>query len=400
MLQWLTSILFPASQDELVQLSGKKGEQRSSDQDSHSAGVNLVAIGCLIIFVSLGIAQAISIRLSVGGNGLGYDASAAVTAAEGIKFVFSVAWLVCFNRDSIPMPTAIPASWASESSILFLVAVGFAIQNQVAFLAIERLGASLFAILGNLKIVFTCIFMRLILGKRFTALQWMAVYMLTISAAILKLPFLLSGGSQGGMEEDSHNLAIGFALMVFSTSSSGLCAVVNEMVLKRDTAGAEMPFMLKNAVLYAFGFGINYLVWLSTGVFPLFAWMRANGVFAVVCMTGMGLSCSVVLKYLDNIYRCFAACAQVLLTVLIARLILPPSLAEEPFGVYHAGSLLLLAQAICVYQNHESPRLGWHVVVATIGTFFVCILCYQIDKSRAVSAVVASLLRVGSVHVG
>lgn len=396
-LQWLASRLSPATKDETTQIIEKQEEASPVREEQNSLVANLVAIACLLIFVAAGVAQAISIRFSVGRSGhMAYDASAAVAAAEGAKLVFSLGWVACFDRESMPRPTAVPSQWYSEAFILFLIAVGFAIQNQVAFLAVERLGPSFYAILGNLKIVFTCVFMRLILRRTFSILQWIAVIMLTTSAVFVKVPFLLQGGA-GVEHEEQSRLTSGVLMMLLATSSSGLSAVYNELVLKRQTEGADMPFMAKNLVLYTWGFGINYFVWYSTGSLPFLAWYYGNGCFAIICMTFMGLSCAVVLRYLDNIYRCFAACTQVLMIVFIAHLILPPELQEEPFSIFHACALLLLAQAIVIYSHHESKELGWYLGVATIFTIMISLACRLIDKSRVLDTA-ASMLGVSGVR--
>lgn len=387
------AILLSASPDELEKLNkcnqksgvnncadASKQQLLGADESDGYLSVRSLPSVCCTIFVVLGVGQAISIRSSTFANEhFHYDVSAAVTACEFLKLSFCMVWIMCFNRDSMPRAMEIPTPWLHDSFTLFIVAIFFAIQNQLAFAVVERLGPSLFMILGNMKIVFTCIFMRLILDRRFSFLQWVAVGMLTLSAVLLKLPVFLEVFQSDSEVDGVHDLIVGMLLMLMATSSSGLSSVVNEFILKKETEGAQMPFMAKNAVLYFWGVVLNLMVWLLVGELPFFSWIPGRGLLPILCMTGMGLACSVILRYLDNMYRCFAACAQVLLTLALARFVLPPELQDEPLDIFYVCSVLLLAQALVIYQNSESPQLGWYITLVSIGAGFVCMICMGLD---------------------
>lgn len=336
----------------------------------------------VVMFVILGAGQALTTRASVDLDGqLPYDTAAAVSWAEILKLLFSMSWVVAFNREELSH--AVPKAWMSESLQLFAVAVLFALQNELNFLIIEKLGAALFMILGNLKIVFTCVFMSVLLGKRFAYLQWLGVLLLTLSAVLVKVPIFVDMLKNGADTE--HGLSIlGLGLLLISTASSGLASVTNELILKRGTGDTssddpQMPFMLKNGVMYVWGTALNLLSWALWGKYPLSACLTGMGLYSILCLAGMGLACAVILRYLDNVVRCFSSVSQVLVTVLLSRL-LPEHLREGTFDNYYVGSMVLLAVSLVVYQAHSSPNLFVYIIIASSFAITTGVMCYKLDS--------------------
>mmetsp|Transcript_130498 Transcript_130498/g.278850 ORF Transcript_130498/g.278850 Transcript_130498/m.278850 type:complete len:386 (-) Transcript_130498:227-1384(-) len=337
-------------------------------------------LGAVGLFVACGAGQALAARASVGQNGkLPYDTTAAVTFAEAAKLLFSLCWLA---STSVGQAWPLPWAWLRESRDLGLVAVLFAITNQCNFLIVESLGAALFMLLGNLKIVWTCLFMKLLLGKDFVPLQWTAVAMLTFSACIVKMPDIL------GLESaavPTGAAAWGLILLLASTASSGLASVQNELIFKRESLEKEsppMPFMAKNAVLYAWGVGLNFASWHFWGSQPFFAFAsNAAAVASIGFLVGLGLACAVILRYLDNVVRCFGSVAQVLATVALSQF-LPERLHEGTIGPWYTFSMALLATALVLYQAHASPQLHVYLVAAASGALLVSLACGHLQRVR------------------
>mmetsp|Transcript_10653 Transcript_10653/g.28209 ORF Transcript_10653/g.28209 Transcript_10653/m.28209 type:complete len:379 (+) Transcript_10653:79-1215(+) len=335
--------------------------------------------GCVCFFVLLGAGQALTTRIAVSRHDghLPYDTAAAVLVAETIKLVFAIVWVFACNRISLTWD--MPKAWLYESMDLLVVACLFALQNQLSFLIIERLGAGLFMILGNLKIVFTCVFMRVLLDKEFAIAQWLAVALLTISAILVKFPVLF------GIKHDEFtsqgSLVIGFLLLLVSAISSGLASVKNEVILKSGAGTSEaMPFMAKNAVLYFWGFWINIVSWYLWGKQPILAVFAGRWCIAsVVMMAGMGLACAVILRYLDNVVRCFSSVAQVLLTVAMSH-ILPAWLHEGSFDLCYITSLVFLGVSLVLYQAHNSPKVHLYCLTAAACGLLVGVFCYAVDS--------------------
>lgn len=329
-------------------------------------------VSAVSAFVLLGAGQVLAARASVGPDGsLPYDSMAAVFWVEAIKFTVALLWLAFFDTGKLARP--VPRSWYKLCVDLALVALLFTATNELNFVVIEQLGASLFAIASNLKIVFTCVFMRLMLGKVFSRLQWLGVAMLTFSAAVVKLPVLA-----GAASSLPSSLLLGGSLLLISTACSGLASVKNELILKNaDPDGPEMSFMMKNGVLYLYGTLINLGSWAIMGKKGLTEGFNPAAITSVFLLVGLGLSCAVILCYLDNVARCFGSVAQVLVTVAASQVFFATSSDASDFGFCYVVALVLLAVALVIYQSHQSPNLLSFVALAAAVSGTVGFACTQ-----------------------
>lgn len=346
--------------DESTQLlEAGPGSSRLSNASSVGLGDAIFKASAVFVFVAMGTGQVLTARASVSKDGsLPYDTSAAVFWVEAIKFLLSLIWMFTVDPQQFVWP--IPPSWYKLCFDLSLVAVLYTGVNELFYVVVADIGASLFVIVSNLKIVFCCVFMRLLLGKAFVPLQWLAVSMLTLSAVVVKMPdFLASTDSL------PPNLVRGIALNLVMTVCSGLASVINESILKRvDPAGDQMTFMAKNAVLYIWGMALNLASWSSTGNKGLTEGFNAMAIMSVLLTVGLGLSCAVILGYLDNVARCFGDVTKVLLTVAVSSLLFTSSGRSGEFGLCYILALVLLALALVVYQAHENPHLGTYAIMA------------------------------------
>jgi len=297
-----------------------------------------------------------------------------VTIAEMVKLSVSLCWVLAFDRDKLTTPSM---AWAWQSVDLSFVAGLFALQNQLNMVVIAKLGAGLFMILGNLKIVFTCIFMRLLLGKRFANLQWVAVVLLTVSAAVVKAPLLTSAG-----RSEHPQMFSGCLLLLVATVSSGIASVKNEMIVKNlslNDKEPQMPFMMQNLVLYIWGTAINYASWLVWGQqaslidgFSFATWV------SLACLVTFGLACAIMLKYLDNVVRCFSAVGQVLATIIMSRFF-STHLHEGKLDYFYVASMTLLAAALILYQAHDSKHLPVLFLAAICAALIASTVCMKLD---------------------
>lgn len=369
---------YDAERNDGVKLPHGEHQPLQPKNDLQSSQNWLQQVIIVTIFVAFGAGHALAARISVDANGeIPYNTGALVAIAELIKLLVSLSWVFCMNRHELVWPW--PYSWKLESAYLGTVAVLFAAQNQMNFSVIANLGATLYAVLGNLKIVWTCVFMRILMDKRFSKLQWTAVALLTASSVVIEIP------SAGG--ENSHGRApfIGLLLILISTLCSGIASVQNEIILKRkqqanDGDEAEMPFMLKNAVLYAWGVILNMTTWaFSHGSEGFFAGFNTGGVIALLALVGIGLSCACVLKYLDNMVRCFAGVFTVFATLLVSRL-MPAQYWEDQFSVYHMVSLLMLSVALVMYSSYGSPNMWFLIFTSAVAALGVGCLCMLLDQ--------------------
>jgi len=212
------------------------------------------------------------------------------------------------------------------------------------------------------------------LGKKFSSLQWFAVVLLTISSMVVK------GDAFLGLETErqTHKLMIGMFLLLICTASSGFASVYNELLLKqKDDKDVPMPFMMKNAVLYVWGVLINFVSWRVWGSHSFFEGFNVYVWCTIACCATFGLSCAVMLGFLDNVVRCFAGVGQVLFTIVVSRA-LPSNLHQGSFNLYYVASLVILAAALILYSQHESKHLHLYTGMGVGVTLVIGLGCFYL----------------------
>eukprot|EP00971_Amphidinium_carterae_P026512 522873-Amphidinium_carterae.1 len=217
--------------------------------------------------------------------------------------------------------------------------------------------------------------MWLLLSKKFGALQWVAVCLLVVSATVSQGPQIV-GEETAGL---SWRLVMGLGVMVVLATSAGFASVRNELIFKRERED-RMPFMLQNAVMYVWGIGLNLSSWAVWGKHGFLEGFTPTVWVSVVCASAMGLMVAMMLKYLDNVVKCFSGVGQVLFTVLASRL-LPDHLHKGSFDIFYLASLVTLAVSLVLYQGHASKRLPLLMFTALVSSLVIGLACMREQPS-------------------
>lgn len=129
------------------------------------------------VFNSLAYVQGILTTLSQSNGKYKYDYATIPFLAELFKLSFSsfFLWKECQSSS----PPRMTKEWRSIR--LYLVpSVIYLIHNNVQFATLTYVDPSTYQIMGNLKIVTTGILFRLVLKRKLSNLQWMAVVLLAV----------------------------------------------------------------------------------------------------------------------------------------------------------------------------------------------------------------------------
>ena len=220
--------------------------------------------------------------------------------------------------------TSMPFS--ARSFILYSVpAFCYFVSNNCMFHIIQHLGAT-FQITNNLKVLSTGVFINMFLGKRLTWMQWKALVILTMGSMVTQLSGKTDQRSGG---DNASSLYIGYSLVILSAVASSAGGVFSEMLLKSKTAiegkkerQLEVSIHFQNAQLYAFGviFGLISLRTGPLGVLGLsnaFNGFNACAYATVGTLAVCGLLVSFILKYLDNVTKCFCAAISMLCAAIL-----------------------------------------------------------------------------------
>ena len=198
------------------------------------------------------------------------------------------------------------------------------VSNNCMFYIIRHLGAVTFQIMNNLKVLSTGVFMRVFLNRKLSWMQWKALIMLVIGCMVTQL----SAKAVEGQVDDRSTLA-GYTLVLVSAVASGVGGVFSEKLLKAKVTGQqklngrEDSIHWKNVQLYVSGltFGVISLCMYarseSLSGRNLFDGFNACAYATVVTLAICGLLVSFILKYLDNVAKCFCAALSMLCVALL-----------------------------------------------------------------------------------
>ena len=191
------------------------------------------------------------------------------------------------------------------------------IQNNLQFVAASNLDAATFQISYQMKILTTACFSVLLLRKKLSPSQWLALFFLAIGVGIVQIQ-TSGGGSVMAMtvlsDTYSMNALKGFMAVVAACFTSGLAGVYFEMVLKNSQADlwvrnlqlslfsllpALVPVVFSNQSLAGMFHNFGAWAWATVGI----------QVFG-------GLVTALVIKYSDNILKGFATSLSIVISFL------------------------------------------------------------------------------------
>ena len=214
------------------------------------------------------------------------------------------------------------ASFAAYS----LPAFCYFVSNNCMFYIIQYLGASTFQIMNNLKVLTTGVFMYIFLERKLSWMQWKALIILMIGCMVTQL------SSKAGERDDvdSRSTLAGYTFVFVSAIASGAGGVFSERLLKGKnteqqlkSGGVGGSIHWQNMQLYIFGlfFGIISMQMNTTSTrLPISDAFNGFNKFAyatVVTLAICGLLVSFILKFLDNVAKCFCSALSMLCVALL-----------------------------------------------------------------------------------
>mmetsp|Transcript_33222 Transcript_33222/g.80675 ORF Transcript_33222/g.80675 Transcript_33222/m.80675 type:complete len:586 (-) Transcript_33222:129-1886(-) len=310
----------------------------------------LLASAALTIFV---VAQTVMIRFSRNADGqLPYNPAAATFFNELIKLI--VATILWWVNDKDKEYNGLDGVNVITFTLFSIPGLIYAIQNTLVFYALVYLEAPTFQVVASLKIVTTAVLFRIVLQKILTTVQWIALLQLFLSMVITKM-----GALVGGKANDRTDLFIGASILMINSWLSAVSGITNEWLVKHQDSRA--PLMMKSIQLYFWGTAINLIAWIVTdthgvslseqGLTPL-VWC------IIVNNAAVGLSVSFIMKYADNIVKCFSTAAAVFISAILSSILFNFSL-DLPFVV----GLFVYSSAFFLYfggHNSILKSAGFH----------------------------------------
>ncbi|KTF73324.1 hypothetical protein cypCar_00041334, partial [Cyprinus carpio] len=218
---------------------------------------------------------------------------------------------------------------------LSVPSVVYAVQNNMAFVALSNLDAALYQVTYQLKIPCTALCMVLMLSRSLSRLQWFSVFMLCGGVTLVQWT-----PPQATKVQVEQNPFLGFVAIAIAVLCSGFAGVYFEKVLK----SSDTSLWVRNIQMYLSGIVVTLIgVFVTDGAQVLekgFFYGYTPWVCLVVLLASAGgLYTSVVVKYTDNIMKGFSAAAAIVLST-VASVVL--------FGLQITATFLGGALLVCV----------------------------------------------------
>lgn len=232
----------------------------------------------------------------------------------------------------------------------------YALQNIFALFAYDYVDVATYQIVYQLKIITTAMFMIVLLNRRFSAVQWAAMFALMVGVAVCsysRLPESTAAADDPHGALDSTRI-IGIGVVFGLAVNSGLAAAYFERVMKSHKSNATVqtidPLWTRNLQLSAISVAVTSVdlvrnageVW-ANGFFHGFH----STVFAVIFLQAVGgLTIAAVVRYSDNIVKNFGTSFSLIFSCIISNYMFDQSASWS----FYVGVLLVVG-AVFIYGD-------------------------------------------------
>ncbi|XP_076023718.1 CMP-sialic acid transporter [Genypterus blacodes] len=242
-----------------------------------------------------------------------YFSTTAVCITEVIKLILSLGMLAKETSSPSRLKNAIVEHvFYSPKELLKLSvpSVVYAIQNNMAFVALSNLDAAVYQVTYQLKIPCTALCTVLMLHRSLSRLQWFSVFLLCGGVTLVQWKPV-----EATKVQIEQNPVVGFIAIAVAVICSGFAGVYFEKVLK----SSDTSLWVRNIQMYLSGILVTLVgVYMTDGENVLekgFFFGYTPWVCFVVFLASVGgLYTSVVLKYTDNIMKGFSAATAIVLS--------------------------------------------------------------------------------------
>ncbi|EPT27586.1 UDP-galactose transporter subfamily protein [Toxoplasma gondii ME49] len=293
-----------------------------------------------------------------------YLNTTAVTMAELVKLVAGVLIVCGENRWSILSTGRVLNAAICHSPIAMLQvgvpAVLYTLQNNLIFVALSNLSGAVYQVTYQFKILTTAVLSVLILHKRLPLVKWVALLILTGGVAIISLPSGDSTTSHGNLNQG--NPVIGLIAVFSACLTSGFAGVYLEKILKET----PVSIWVRNIQLALYGTVLAVLgaYWNDGDKIQQYGFFQGYNVIvwsAVLLQALGGLIVAAVLKYADNILKCFGNALSIVLSCFVSWWVIGDFVPSTLFSV---GAALVLTATFLYTAEPVAVAQAWRNVAA------------------------------------
>ncbi|NXS07644.1 S35A1 protein, partial [Neodrepanis coruscans] len=276
----------------------------------------LFKLYCLTVMTLVAATYTVALRYTRTVETKLYFSTTAVCITEVIKLFLSVGILAKETGSLARLITSLKENVFGSPVELLKLSVPslvYALQNNMAFVALSNLDAAVYQVTYQLKIPCTALCTVLMLNRTLSKLQWFSVFMLCGGVTLVQWEPAQATKVQVRLYISPHQMK--------NKLPCTLCVYFEKVLKSSDTS-----LWVRNIQLYLSGIVVTLLgVYLSDGAKVLekgFFYGYTYYVWFVIFLASVGgLYTSVVVKYTDNIMKGFSAAAAIVLST-VASVIL------------------------------------------------------------------------------
>lgn len=261
-------------------------------------------------------------RLLVDDGGLKYLNTTAVFMSEIIKLICSL--LLVWRDTDYSISETISQTQSTiimqplETLKVGIPAFLYTVQNNLIFIALSNMSPALYQVTYQFKILTTAILSVIMLNRSLGGSKWLSLIILTMGVAFIQIP---TGGEPPKPVEGSF--VIGVTAVLCACLTSGFAGVYFEKILK----GSPVSIWMRNIQLAIFGSIIGFVgaFWNDGAAISsdgFFQGYTTTTWLVIFFQSAGGLIVAAVLKYADNILKCFGNALAIVLSCLTSYFIL------------------------------------------------------------------------------
>uniref|UniRef100_UPI00358E65EA CMP-sialic acid transporter isoform X2 n=1 Tax=Myxine glutinosa TaxID=7769 RepID=UPI00358E65EA len=275
----------------------------------------LFKLYCLVVMTVVAATYIVVLRYTRTVSTDKYFSTTAVFLTEVVKLIISLgmlSWEVGGLRCMASTVLEEVIYKRKETLKLCVPSLVYALQNNMAFVALSNLDAAVYQVTYQLKIPCTAMCSVLMLGRSLSYMQWFSIFLLCGGVSFVQWKPLESTAVH-----IVQNPLIGMVATAVAVLCSGFAGVYFEKVLKSSSTS----LWIRNIQMYLWGILMTFGGVVVNDGFAILQEGFLFGYTPLVCLVILlasmgGLYTSVVVKYTDNIMKSFSAASAIVLSTL------------------------------------------------------------------------------------
>uniref|UniRef100_T1ISX9 Uncharacterized protein n=1 Tax=Strigamia maritima TaxID=126957 RepID=T1ISX9_STRMM len=182
-------------------------------------GKSVVAKGVILLITTCNTAgYVLLVKHTLRESERKYYSTTVVLSTEVLKLVIALLMVLRENLWSLRLTLENVYRYKSGWS-LGIPALIYAVQNNFLFIGLSNLDAASFQVTNQLKIITTAVFMVVLLKKRFSIAQWIALMLLFVGVVLVQMDSEFYAAAE--VESQSKNYWLGLSVVLLTTVTSG-----------------------------------------------------------------------------------------------------------------------------------------------------------------------------------